>query len=69
MNEKVIEKLEYNKILELLSERAASEEAKMLCMETLPMRSKARSSSKILSRSYLTLWIGYLRTERYLSAG
>lgn len=48
MNEKVIEKLEYNKILELLSERAASEEAKMLCMETLPMRSKADLERRLM---------------------
>ncbi len=48
MNEKVIEKLEYNKILELLSERAASEEAKKLCMETLPMRSKADLERRLM---------------------
>ena len=41
MNKRVIEKLEYNKILERLAERAASAEAKKLCLETLPLNSKA----------------------------
>lgn len=41
MNKKVTEKLEYDKILEMLAERAASKEAKKLCMETLPIESKA----------------------------
>lgn len=41
MNKKVTEKLEYDKILEMLAERAASREAKKLCMETIPIESKA----------------------------
>ncbi|MBQ9361355.1 MAG: endonuclease MutS2 [Lachnospiraceae bacterium] len=41
MNKRVIEKLEFNKILERLAERAASAEARMLCLETLPLSSRA----------------------------
>ena len=41
MNKRVIEKLEYDKILNMLAERAASAEARKLCMETLPMKSAA----------------------------
>ncbi len=39
MNKRVIEKLEFNRILEKLADRAASKEAKKICLETQPFRS------------------------------
>ncbi len=48
MNKKVIEKLEYYKIIEMLEERAASEEARELCRGTLPMSSKADIEHRLL---------------------
>ncbi|MBR1523783.1 MAG: endonuclease MutS2 [Lachnospiraceae bacterium] len=39
MNKRVIEKLEFNKILNMLEEYAASEEARKLCRETEPLAS------------------------------
>ena len=47
MDKKVIEKLEYNKVLEMLADHAASEEARRLCMETLPMESKVEIERRL----------------------
>ena len=47
MNKRVIEKLEYYKILEMLAERAASSEAKKLCRETLPAPSREEAERRL----------------------
>lgn len=47
MNTKVINKLEFEKILDMLTERASSAEAKVLCMNTGPMTAKAEIEHRL----------------------
>ena len=42
MNEKAFKTLEYNKIIDLLTEQAASPKAKELCRSLKPMTDKAK---------------------------
>ena len=47
MNKRVIEKLEFNKIREMLAENAASAEARKLCLETKPLNSKQEIEQRL----------------------
>ena len=47
MNKKVIEKLEFNKILKMLEDHAASLEARKLCLETGPLGSQAEIEHRL----------------------
>lgn len=47
MNTKVIDKLEFNKIRDMLAERASSAEAKKLCRNTGPMKDRAEIEHRL----------------------